>query len=50
VLVKATPERHEEVSSVAALEGRTWNYPALADGRLLVRNGAEMACYNIAAR
>jgi outer membrane protein assembly factor BamB len=50
VLVKATPEQHTEVARVSALEGRTWNVPALAGGRLLVRNQTEMACYNLAAR
>lgn len=48
VLVKATPEQHTEVARFAALEGKTWNYPALAGGRLLVRNAAQMACFNIA--
>ena len=43
VLVKATPERHEEVASFSAIEGKTWNHPVIADGRLLVRNLREMA-------
>ena len=46
-LIKATPDRHTEVAKFAALEGKTWNYPALAGGRLLVRNANQMACYNI---
>ena len=50
VLVKATPERFEEVARFSALEGRCWNYPAIADGRLLLRNAAQMVCYDIAAR
>lgn len=48
VLVKATPEKHVEVAKFQAIEGKTWNYPAIADGRLLVRNATEMACYNLA--
>jgi outer membrane protein assembly factor BamB len=47
-LVRATPERHEEVAKFSAIEGKTWNVPALADGLLLVRNTTEMACYRIA--
>ena len=47
VLVKATPESHVEVSRFSAIEGRTWNHPALANGRLLVRNTTEMACFRI---
>jgi outer membrane protein assembly factor BamB len=46
-LVRATPEAHREVARFRALEGRTWNNPAIADGRLLVRNATEMACYKL---
>jgi len=48
-LVKATPQQYTEVARFAALEGKTWNYPAIAGGRLLVRNATQMAAYNIAA-
>jgi outer membrane protein assembly factor BamB len=48
VLVRATPDQFSEVSRFQAIEGKTWNYPAIAGGRLLVRNGNEMAAYNIA--
>jgi hypothetical protein len=34
VLVEATPEAHREVASVQALDGKTWNYPALAGRQL----------------
>jgi len=47
VLVKATPDRHEEVASFEALTGKTWNHPVIASGRLLVRNSEEMAAYAI---
>jgi len=33
---------------MTAIEGKTWNYPAIAGGRLLVRNANEIAAYNIA--
>ena len=48
VLVRAAPDQFSEVSRFQAIEGKTWNYPAIAGGRLLVRNGNEMAAYNIA--
>jgi outer membrane protein assembly factor BamB len=48
VLVRATPDQHAEVARFSALQGQTWNYPAIAGGRLLVRNGTQMAAYNIA--
>jgi outer membrane protein assembly factor BamB len=46
-LVKATPERHDELARVRAIEGKTWNHPVLANGRLLVRNLREMAAFDI---
>jgi outer membrane protein assembly factor BamB len=48
VLVKATPESHQEVARFQAIEGKTWNVPAYADGLLLVRNQTEMAAYRLA--
>lgn len=47
VLVRASPEGHHELAKFAAIEGKTWNSPAISDGFLLVRNTAEMACYRI---
>ena len=46
-LVRATPESHQELLRVAAIEGKTWNHPALSDGRLLIRNASEMAAFDL---
>ena len=46
-LVRATPERHAEVVRFPAIEGKTWNHPMIADGRLLVRNIGEMAAFDL---
>ncbi len=48
-LVKATPERLTELARFPALNGKSWNAPAIGGGRLLLRNGAEMVCYEISA-
>jgi outer membrane protein assembly factor BamB len=47
VLVRATPERHEEIGRFPAIEGKTWNHPIIVDGRLLVRNIREMAAFDV---
>jgi outer membrane protein assembly factor BamB len=48
-LLEATPEGHRERGRFAALEGKTWNHPVVAHGRLFVRNGEEAACYQLAS-
>lgn len=47
VLVEATPEGHRELGKFSALEGKTWNPPALSQGFAFVRNHTEMACYEL---
>jgi outer membrane protein assembly factor BamB len=47
VLVRATPEAHQEIARFKAIEGRTWNIPAIDNGLLLVRNASEMVCFRI---
>lgn len=46
-LVSATPEKFQEVAKVPAIDGETWNVPALAGGILLVRNTKEMAAFDL---
>jgi outer membrane protein assembly factor BamB len=47
VLVAASPDQHRELARVPAIEGQTWNVPALAGGILLVRNTQEMAAFDL---
>jgi outer membrane protein assembly factor BamB len=49
-IVRATPERHDELVRFAAIDGKTWNHPVLANGRLLVRNLREMAAFDVRPR
>jgi outer membrane protein assembly factor BamB len=46
-LVRATPDKHEELTRFPVLNGKTWNHPAFSDGRLLVRNLKEMAAFDL---
>jgi outer membrane protein assembly factor BamB len=46
-LVKANPDRYEEIGHFQALEGKTWNHPAMFDGKILVRNAVQMACFDL---
>ena len=46
-LVRATPDRHQELGRYSAIEGKTWNHPAISGGVLLVRNANEMSAFRI---
>jgi hypothetical protein len=46
-LVDAVPERHNERCRFQAIEGKTWNHPVVAHGKLFVRNSEEAACYEL---
>ena len=46
-LVAATPEAHREIARFPAIQGKTWNHPALGAGVLYVRNASEMAAFRI---
>jgi outer membrane protein assembly factor BamB len=47
VFVGPNPTSPNELARFPALEGKTWNCPALRGGRLFVRNHLEMACYDL---
>ena len=46
-LVRADPASHQEITRFPAIEGKTWNHPAISDGILLVRNIEEMAAFDL---
>ena len=46
-LVRADPKAHQEITRFPAIEGKSWNHPAMSDGILLIRNVEEMAAFNL---
>jgi outer membrane protein assembly factor BamB len=48
VLVEATPEGYREEASWQALNDRCWTTPALAEGRLYLRNEKKVLCLKLA--
>lgn len=47
VQVAADPSAHRELGKFQAIEGKTWNHPVIAHGRIYLRNDQEMACYEL---
>jgi outer membrane protein assembly factor BamB len=47
MLLKASPEKHESLGRFQAINGKSWNHPVVAHGKLFVRNGEEAACYQL---
>jgi hypothetical protein len=47
VLIEPNPEGLREMATLRAFEGKTWNPPALAGSRLLLRTDREAACWDL---
>jgi len=51
-LVKASPERYQEISSfkIPKTQGPCWAHPVIAGGRLYLREGDLIYCYDVRAK
>ena len=47
ILLDPNPQQPRELTRFSALQGKTWNPPALAGRYLLVRNDKQAACYRL---
>lgn len=47
ILLAASPENHQELAKIKALDGKTWNHPVVVGDRLYLRNANEAACYQL---
>jgi outer membrane protein assembly factor BamB len=50
VLVACTPDSYQEIGRFQAIEGKTWNPFSISDTTVVVRNGWEMAVWELAPR
>jgi hypothetical protein len=46
-IVDAKPQEPADPVRIPAIEGKTWNHPAIVKDRLYVRNASEMACFRL---
>ena len=47
LLLETTPEEPRELASIQALEGKTWNHPVIAHGKLFIRNDHQAIAYQL---
>jgi outer membrane protein assembly factor BamB len=49
VLIAANPEKYTELGRVQVC-GKTWSYPALAEGKLYIRDGRDLQCLDLTVK
>lgn len=48
VLLRATPDKLQQLVKIPAMKAKTWNHPVVVGNRLYVRNPEEAICYELA--
>ncbi len=46
-IADATPKAYTELTSIQAINGKSWTAPSFLNGKVYIRNLTEMACYKI---
>ena len=47
MLIEAAPDEQRILARIQAIEGKTWNHPVVAKGRLYIRNSDEAVCFDL---
>jgi outer membrane protein assembly factor BamB len=47
VLLRANPNKLEELAKIPSMDGKTWNHPVVVGDRLFLRNAEEAVCYQL---
>ena len=47
IMVELKPDAYKELGRFKPLGGQSWTAPIIADGKLIIRNKAEMACFDL---
>ncbi len=50
VLIKATPDKYQEVARADVLDGKCWTTPVVSGGRVYARSTKEAVCLDLAAQ
>ncbi len=47
VLLRAAPEKHQELAKIEVFDGKTWNHPVLVGDRVYLRNAEEAVGFEV---
>jgi len=47
VLLRASPDKHQELAKIPVFNDKTWNHPVVVGNRLYLRNAEEAVCYEL---